>query len=462
MWWRRHPLVAGAVTLFLSGLFTRAVGTIYRILLVRTAGEAVLGIFQMTMPIYKLGWTLATLGLPVAIARLTADAMGRRQRVTAYRLRRVGLALTLYAAIGVALVFLFGSGFLAETILTDGRTRLPLALMGALLVPAALCASYRGALQGEERMGPVALSTAVEALIRFPVVLYLVILLLPKGMEWGASGIVLGLTIGEVFSLLVLVWAMRRPYGVHPDEVARTGRLPIPSPRPADRRVRFHLFDHVPLSRRLLKLGLPVSGAGLLNNLLSIASVALIPRRLGLAGFTMDEAIRLYGRLSGMALPLLYMPMVAVQPIVQVVIPSVSSRFATGGRSAVLPLIRRAFLLSFAVGCGAAAAFLLLPDLLTRILYGVSDLGSMVRPLAFVAPFAYVGHVAAGILYGLGKTGTVMIHSAAGNLIRLGLIWHLASQPEWGIYGVLIGSMADYMVTAVLNTAALLRMLRRR
>lgn len=458
MWWKRHPLIAGAITLFLSGLFTRAVGTIYRIFLVRSAGEEVLGLFQMTLPLYRVALTLATLGLPVAIARLAAEASGRGRDHEAARYQHVGLTLTLYSAVIVAIGLIISSDFLATTVLTDPRTRLPLLIIGLLLIPSSLAASYRGALQGKERMVPIAASSAVEAVVRSPVVLYFVALLMPFGAAWGASAIVLGLTVGELFSLFVLIWALRQIQKSHP------GRWSTDlSTAPWERKppVRFHLFDHIPVSKRLLRLGLPVSASGLLNNLLSLASVAMIPRRLALAGFAMEEAVKAYGRLSGMALPLLYMPMVAIHPIIQVTLPSVSSRIATGGTAAVRPLIRKSFAVALGIGGLASMLFAMFPTQLSQILYGVSDLDPLVRPLAIAAPFAYIGHVASGILYGLGRTRAVMTNSVIGNTVRLVLVWHLGAQPALGIYGVLIGSLADYVVTAVLNLITLFSILRR-
>lgn len=461
MWWKRHPLIAGAITLFLSGLFTRAVGTVYRIFLVRSAGEEVLGLFQMTLPVYRVALTLATLGLPIAIARLSAEASGRGRGQEAARYQHVGLTLTLYSAMIVAIALIISSDFLATTVLTDPRTRFPLLIMGLLLIPSSLAASYRGALQGQERMGPIAASSAIEAAIRSPIVLYFVAILMPFGAAWGASAIVLGLTVGELFSLFVLIWALRQAQRSLPWGSELSGPLGPTTPRSRKSSVRFHLFDHVPIGKRLLRLGLPVSASGLLNNMLSLASVAIIPRRLGLAGIAMEEAVRAYGRLSGMALPLLYMPMVAIHPIIQVTLPSVSSRIATGGTASVRPLIRKAFAVALAIGGLASILFAVFPTHLSQILYGVGDLDLLVRPLAIAAPFAYLGHVAAGVLYGLGRTRAVMANSAIGNTVRLALVWHLGAQPTLGIYGVLIGSLADYVVTAILNLVTLFSILRR-
>lgn len=450
MLWRRRPLVAGAVTLFVSGLLIRAISTVYRIVLVRVAGEDILGLFQLTLPIYRMGWNLATFGIPVAISQLSADRAGRGDMHGALRLRRVGLKLTALIALAVSIALALGSEQVAVHVLTDPRTRLPLLVMPFLLFPAALCSAFRGIMQGEQRMGPIAASNALEVALRAPVVIYAVGLAATYGTEWGAASIVFGLTLGELASLLLLVWLARSSLG------------PIRMPRLPRRSIHFGTSDFLPYARRLLRLAVPVMGSGVLNNLLNISSVAIIPRRLGLAGLAMEEAVRAYGRLSGMAIPILYMPMVVISPIVSVLEPTVAKRRAQRGTGTIGPLVKKAYLIGTLISALSVLAFLLLPEQLGRWLYGVEGLANLIRPLAVAAPFAYLGYITSGILYGLGRTGIVMVNSAAGNLVRLGLIWHLAADPAWGIVGVMWGVVADYAVSALLNLVCLPWAVRKR
>lgn len=443
MLWKRRPLVAGAVTLFVSGLLIRAISTVYRIVLVRVAGEDILGLFQLTLPIYRLGWTLATFGIPVAISQLSADRVGRGDMHGALRLRRVGLQLTAIIALAVSAALALGSETIAVHILTDPRTRLPLLVMPFLLVPAALCSAFRGVMQGQQRMGPIAASNALEVALRAPVVIYAVGLAATYGTEWGATSIVFGLTIGEVASLALLVWLARSS---------------LADPRPVRRakgRSHFRVSDFLPNARRLLRLAVPVMGSGVLNNLLNISSVAIIPRRLSLAGLAMEEAVRAYGRLSGMAIPILYMPMVVISPVANVLEPAVAKGRAQRGTGAIGPLVRKAYLISALISVLSVLAFFFLPEQLGKWLYGVDGLADLIRPLAVAAPFAYIGYITSSILYGLGRTGIAMVNSAAGNIVRLGIIWHLAADPAWGIVGVMWGVVADYAVSALCNLISL-------
>ncbi len=59
-------------------------------------------------------------------------------------------------------------------------------------------------------------------------------------------------------------------------------------------------------------------------------NVSLIPRRLLAAGFSMGEATELYGQLTGMVMPLLYMPMLLVFPVATVLTPAIADAAASG------------------------------------------------------------------------------------------------------------------------------------
>lgn len=456
---KKRPLVAGAAALFLAGVANRIIGTVYRVLLVRTAGEEVVGIFQMTMPVYRLAWTLAAAGLFVAIARLSADALGGKDRLKARRYGRVGLTLSLITAVGAATLLLLSRDLWAHHFLTDPRTSVTLWVLPFLLVPAALSAALRGVLQGQERLSPMAVSSFLEATSRVPVVLFFVTLLLPLGPAWAAGGIAAGLLFGEMISVAYLAWVVRRiwneggkrpkgqPNNHTPNRSKSTGRR--------RRRPRFLVIDQLPLAASLLAVATPVLFSGLLNGSMGMFNVALIPRKLFEAGIGLEEATILYGRLFGMALPALYMPMVAVHPLVHAAMPAVAKRLAQGKIRAVKRLLVQCFFVAITVSGAASLLFFRYGEEIGRLLYGIDGLGELIVPLAAAAPFTYVGHVASGILYGLGRTGIVMVNSVVGNCVRLGLIFALVGDPQWGIVGALWAVVADYAITALLNLGAM-------
>ena len=118
---QRRPLITSILALFSSALFGRIMGTVYRVALVRVAGQDTIGVVQLAMPVYRITRSLATLGMPVAIAKITAERtqISGRPDFSAYRL---GLFIMTYAALARFLIQALFSGFWARQVLSDGRT----------------------------------------------------------------------------------------------------------------------------------------------------------------------------------------------------------------------------------------------------------------------------------------------------------------------------------------------------
>jgi stage V sporulation protein B len=310
------------------------------------------------------------------------------------------------------------------------------------LLPIAYTSAQRGAVQGLQKQSYLAGADVAEVLCRIPATLLLVIWLAPKGVAWAAAGVAAGYIIGELASALVLHYALQSKKATR---VRR--KAPKLQPRP------------------LLALSLPLMATNLLNNMMSLITVALIPRLLQSAGYTATAATRAYGRLSGMAIPALYMPMMLVYPVVSVALPEIT-RLATQKSARATQrlqwLLQRVFLGTAVVTVIVAPLLWYQGDKIALILYGDATVGELIRPLALSVPFTFFGSVISGVLYGFGKTSWTMLSSIAGNLLRILLVYTLAGQPEWGIMGVLWAVIADNALTALLAGVGLLWIFARR
>lgn len=441
----KRPLVTGALALAASGILARLLGTVYRIVLVRTAGEEVLGLMQMTMPLYHLAIGVATMGLNVAITQLVADAMGRRRPHDALSYVRTAFFVVAGSSLVIAVLLWVLAPLIAERFFGEPRLRYAISCLGFLLIPAAICSVLRGSVQGWGGLPYIAAASLVEVILRVPGVLFLLSVMLPMGMGPAAAAIILGMVVGEIGSLLILGKKVRSLA-----RVTRDSRKISTSPG------RWSLQG----GRLLLGRGWPVAASNLLNSAMGLINAAMVPRQLMLAGMTQSQATQAFGQISGMVLPMLYMPMVLIAPITQVVIPAVAERMARDRRGAVGKLLRKAFFVAGVVATVSAGMYWFGPEMLGKVLYNAPHIAPLIRPLAIAAPFAFLGSVAGGTLYGLGHTGPVMIHVFAGNVVRFLLIWQLASDPAWGVFGAIWALVADHVVTSTLHLVSLVWHLR--
>ncbi|BAS28835.1 oligosaccharide flippase family protein [Limnochorda pilosa] len=446
-------MLRGAIWLGAAGLFARGLGAVYRVVLVRLVGAEAIGLFQMAFPVFRLALHLATLGLPAPVAQMTSDALGRSRALQSRQVERAGLALAALATLAVALGLSLLTPWISQRLLTDGRSVLAVRALPLWLAPAALAMLLRAAAQGRQLMADLALAQSVEQVARVGAVLGLALLALPRGQAAVAAAIVLGSALGEAASLFFLAARL----GVLPGRrtLSRIGLHPSRTPG----RVWVMLLDQVPVGRALLHLAAPLLLLQLVNNLTATVNAVLIPRRLAVAGLAPAQATTLYGELMGMALPLLYLPMVVVWPITQVLMPDLAAQAARGRWGTIRHRLGRALALAAAVGLGSMALFLWQPARISELLYGAPHVADQVRILALSAPFAYVNHTLTAALLGLGDTRTPLATFLAASALRLALIHALVARPSLAILGAAWALVADEVLSALLNGRGLLRRL---
>ena len=84
----KNKLLQGTIVLLCSSIVLRCIGFVYQMLVVRLAGTEPLGILNMTMPFYMLLVVLATMGMPVAIAKLAAEYSSRNAQTAIGQMMR--------------------------------------------------------------------------------------------------------------------------------------------------------------------------------------------------------------------------------------------------------------------------------------------------------------------------------------------------------------------------------------
>lgn len=456
-------MLRSALLLMGAGAISRAIGTIYRILIVRWAGPEALGLFQMVMPLHRMASTMATLRLPVALTRMTADGIAKGDMEQVHKARSLTSIMIVSLSILTSVAVVSTAPFLANHFLTDPRTERLIFLLPLAFVPSALTGIFRGFAEGRQNMKSTAAGQVAEQLVRVPLVLVLLSQWAARGVEHLAAALVIGLGVGEVVGLVTAVflsgwWSLPRPN--------KSSRRSSVGRRPTGRGPRvagpiFLVFDQLQTARELLGVSLPLWLATMINTIAQMINVSLIPRRLLTAGFSMAAATELYGQLTGMVMPLLYMPMLVVFPVATVLTPAVADAAAVGRYEIARVQFLKAVGGSLIVGLLTTVACLTFPAAIPGLLYGMPDIAPLVRIVGFAAPFAFTGSIFASVLYALGRTNLLLANFVVTTVVRLVLIYFLTADPKLGIAGALWAINADYVITAVLNGWACLRHLHR-
>ena len=191
---KRHPLIFGTLILTITGLITRIIGFFYRIYLSRLFGEEGMGIYQLLSPALSLSFSLTAAGYQTAISKfVAANTAGRRSDDLK----------TLPLSLGVNAVLFLAAEPIGTFLLKEARTISMLRILSFSIPFAALHACINGYFYGKKKASVPALTQLLEQLARVGCVFLVTGADLSEGRTPSINAAVLGLTVGELLSMLI-------------------------------------------------------------------------------------------------------------------------------------------------------------------------------------------------------------------------------------------------------------------
>lgn len=430
---RRNSLWWGTLTLTGAALASRGLGLIYRMLLARFLGAEGLGFFQMIFPFYIALVTLSVAGTPIAISQMVAEG-----RAPSSRLLKVALWIVLGISVPLMVIVILGARPLSLTLYHDARFIPLLWALAPALLGVAFTSVLRGYFIGIERTEYPAASQVAEQMARVTILFAILNFIGTKAFANAPLVAVMLIPLGEMVSLIILGFA----YFKYP------GRSPSKSESRPIRR----------LAVDILRLSLPITFNRLMGSAIGVLEASLIPERLVLSGMSQKNAIRYFGQLTGMALPLIFFPTALTSSLSINLVPTIAKAHAEGQHGEVHRLI---------VDSLRATALLTIPVTIILLLTGVQldDLffhATISRhvfiPLVVGGFFLYFDITLSGVLRGLGRTDIPMRNDLLSSVIEVGLIFALASRPGYGPEGIAIAVSVGFVISAVLNAWAAFRL----
>ncbi|MFD1904665.1 oligosaccharide flippase family protein [Paenibacillus rhizoplanae] len=119
---RKQTFIQGTIILLFAGIINRMLGFIPRIALPRIIGAEGGRSVSARIPVFFIVLiTVITGGIPLAIAKLVAEAEGENRPEQSRKILQTGLALSLSLGIVFTFVALFSASWVASVLLTDQR-----------------------------------------------------------------------------------------------------------------------------------------------------------------------------------------------------------------------------------------------------------------------------------------------------------------------------------------------------
>lgn len=406
-------------------VMTRLLSFIFKMWMSRSLGAEIVGVYQIALSIILLLFSL-TAGAPTVLSRKVAGASGDRRKQNGY----LSATLLVGLSVGVVLVILFLACHNSLGALFADDRCVPLFL---IMLPTLLTSTLYGALRswfwGQKKFLAFSSTELLEEIVKI-----VVATVLAGGVVSSITGgmaVAIAFTVSDLVCVLVLLAMF----------FAKGGRFA----GPIDTKEIFHST-------------LPLSTMRILTSLSATLTALVIPERLVASGMTLAFATAEYGRIAGMAFPLIVAPSTVVASLAVVLIPDVASLKQQGDVASIKAKFKGSLIFSSIVAGLFFILYLPFGERLGLLFFGDKHAGEFISycsPMVF--PIAIGGGVTP-MLNSLGLEKRTFVNYVLGAVFMLPSMFLL---PQFiGVYAVAVGMGVALTVTAVLNLVTLKKHLK--
>ena len=267
---KKQTFVKGILTVLVGQILVKVVSFLYRVVITNFEGfgDDGNGYSAAAYRIYMVLLSIATIGVPTAIAKLVSEKIAVGDKRGAYRIFKI--ALKLFTVIGVVFCILLAvsSKFIAEYVLSNSGVTLSIIGLAPAIVFVAITAVYRGFFTGLNDLRPHSISQVVEQIFNGIFSVLFVFLLLSKTPEVMAMGFSLGTSASTLISVLylgILYKSKKKDIIKEFEEEAQEEQEKVSSKV---------------IIRNILKLSIPIAFASIIMSVSTIIDFATVMRGL--------------------------------------------------------------------------------------------------------------------------------------------------------------------------------------
>ncbi len=404
----------GIVTIF--SIATRLASFVFKMWMSRSLGAEVVGLYQIALSVLLMLFTI-TAGAPTVLSRKIAEAHDNPQRQNS--LLTASIISGLCTATFLCALF-FGLGKHITPLFSNPDCLPIFFIMLPTILTSTLYASLRSWFWGRKKFLSFSSTELVDEIVKITLSVVFTGALTSKLS--GAESIALAMTLSDLVCVLILVALF----------FIAGGRLTKPS-------------GFKELSARAI----PLSATRIITSLGASLTAYILPKMLVKAGLTLAEATAQYGRVSGMALPLIMAPMTFIGALSVVLVPDVAELRSKGDMDAVRAKMSTSMTFAIVIACLFFAVYLPLGQSLGQLLFGDKEAGKFVSYCALMLFPIATAQATTPMLNSLGKERNTFFNTLVGAIAMIPCVLFL---PKYiGIYAMALSTGTCFLLVALLN-----------
>lgn len=432
-------LLLSTIILFISNFIVRVLGFLYKIFLSKVIGETGLGIYHMIFNFLMICLALTTTGIPTALSCLVAKRKALNDKHTTNTLFISTLYVAFFISFAISLGISFSSNFLSLKLLKNENLNLFVLSICPAIVIITISNIIRSYFYGVKKVTIPALGQILEQVSKILFVFLLCMYI--KDRAFTCYIALLGISIGEATNVLFMTIYLYKDNDL-------------------SNKYTINIKDFYNSSIETLKMSIPITCNRMSNVLLQSISSMMVPSRLVLSGVAYTKALSMYGIMSGMVMPFVFLPFTVGSALVVNLIPSISQEMALNKYNNVLKKINYSLLLTTGVGILSSLLFYFFGKEICVIVFKNELAGDYLKAM-FLAPlFLSLNQTLSGILHAIRKEFESSVNTISGMIIQLIALYFLLPIPELNIYAYIYAMTIVSILTCLLHIIVLIKAIK--
>ena len=403
-------------------------------------GDVGLGIYHMIFNFLMICIALTTTGIPTALSCLVAKENALQDKKDANIFFISTLYVAFFISLLISLIVSFNSTYLSFRLLNDENLNLFVLSICPAIVIISISNVLRGYFYGIKKVMVPAIGQVIEQVTRILFVFLLAMYISDKAMICYVT--LLAISIGEATNVIYMSICLYKESSLY-------------------NKFTIRLRDFYYSSMETLKMALPITCNRMSSVILQSVSSMIVPSRLILSGISYTQSIGLYGIISGMVMPFVYLPFTIGSALVVNLIPSISQEVALDKIKNIKIKIYYALVLTIGVGIVSSLFFYFLGEELCDIVFHNKIAGIYLKSM-FLAPlFLSLNQTLSGILHAIRKEVISSINTILGMILQVIAIYFLLPVPSLNMYAYIYAITATAILTTLLHSIVLIRALRK-
>lgn len=418
---KTHTAFAATATIVTAlSIVERGLGFLYRIVLSRLLGAEGLGLYQVALSLFAVFLTLGTGGIPITVSRFISKSKAENNPLNERHSLSSGILLSLLLTLPFVLIFeIFPS--LSASFVSDTRGIPVFRILLLGLCFSSMYAVFRGYFWGNKRfLLPSILEIAEESVMVFAGVLLIKSVRSPAhGANLAAWAVVISYLFSFSASFVFFLIS--------------GGKFSSPKKQ----------------LKPLFNATLPITSVRAANSLIASLIATLLPIMLIRAGNSKSEALALLGIVSGMAMPVLFIPSTIIGSFALVLVPELAEDYYRKNTKRLEHNLSRGIIIAFLVACFLSPFFYAVGDALGALAFSQPLAGEFIRRSSPILLPMSLSMMSTSMLNSMGyekQTFIFYVISAAATLLCI-----LFLPAFCGAYAYVVGMGVSFVITAVCN-----------